>query len=302
MIHHVFANRSNIGDWLSARGIQSLLAPHQVTEHLCDEPFVPETLTRLEALNADDLIIIGGGGLFMDYFEPFWRGFQAIAERVPFVIWGVGCCDMKRTNSLPPASLLHEIVNKSRYCIVRDELTRNYLSHCKPVPAIPCPSMTVVSDVPSKNFSMLYADAYDNIGPQVYEKTIKTLKEYATRTGRKYRQTNNIISQANESQLKQVVEMYTDADLVVASRLHGCILGVAMGRKVLAISGDRKIEAFMHSANLGDWVLNLEQIDQLDERLAMLPDQNVCTDFIVNARRQNEAFAERIKTLIMETR
>ena len=47
MIHHVYANQSNVGDWLSARGIQSLLAPLTVTEHLCDEPFVPETLRKL---------------------------------------------------------------------------------------------------------------------------------------------------------------------------------------------------------------------------------------------------------------
>ena len=44
MIHHVYANRSNAGDWLSALGIQRLLAPLPVTEHLCDEPFVEETL------------------------------------------------------------------------------------------------------------------------------------------------------------------------------------------------------------------------------------------------------------------
>ena len=40
MIHHVFANRSNIGDWLAARRIQHLLRPLTVKEHLCDEPFV----------------------------------------------------------------------------------------------------------------------------------------------------------------------------------------------------------------------------------------------------------------------
>ena len=95
MIHHVFANRSNIGDWLSARGSQSLLQLLEVEEHLCDEPFVDETLSRLSQAGPDDLIIIGGGGLFMDYFEPFWRGFQTIAERVPFCIWGVGYCDFE---------------------------------------------------------------------------------------------------------------------------------------------------------------------------------------------------------------
>src|SRR5205823_8029379 len=78
-LYHVFANRSNAGDWLSARGIRSLLDAPAVTELLCDEPFVPETLERLSSAGPGDLIVIGGGGLFMDYFEPFWRGFGPVA-------------------------------------------------------------------------------------------------------------------------------------------------------------------------------------------------------------------------------
>src|ERR1043165_8456109 len=105
MIHHVFANKSNIGDWLSAQGIQRLLGV-PVIEHLCDEPFVPETLEALRELKANDLIVIGGGGLFMDYFVPFWEGFREIASRVPFCIWGVGYCHIKREDSRPPPSLL----------------------------------------------------------------------------------------------------------------------------------------------------------------------------------------------------
>jgi len=41
----------------------------------------PETLARLSAVGPNDCIVIGGGGLFMDYFEPFWRGFDQIAQR-----------------------------------------------------------------------------------------------------------------------------------------------------------------------------------------------------------------------------
>ena len=50
-VYHVYANRSNVGDWLSARGIQALLAPLPVTELLCDEPFVPETIERDRIVN-----------------------------------------------------------------------------------------------------------------------------------------------------------------------------------------------------------------------------------------------------------
>ncbi len=44
MIYHIFANLSNIGDWLSAKDIQKLLHPEQIRECLCDEPFVEETI------------------------------------------------------------------------------------------------------------------------------------------------------------------------------------------------------------------------------------------------------------------
>ena len=76
MIYHIFANRSNIGDWLSAKGIQTLLAPAEITECLCDEPFLDETFDRLSDATSRDFIVIGGGGLFMDYFVPFWDQFH----------------------------------------------------------------------------------------------------------------------------------------------------------------------------------------------------------------------------------
>ena len=100
MIYHVYANRSNIGDWVSAKGIQELLSPAAITECFWDGPFVKDTIKRLSKASENDLIVIGGGGLLMDYFEPFWKSFDAIASRIPFCIWGVGYCDLKRTPSL----------------------------------------------------------------------------------------------------------------------------------------------------------------------------------------------------------
>lgn len=297
MIHHVFANRSNIGDWLSARGIQCLLQPHEVVEHLCDEPYVSETLSELKSTTRDDLIVIGGGGLFMDYFEPFWEGFRAIAERVPFVIWGVGYCDMKHAPSRPSTSLLEAIAAQSQLCQVRDELTRSYLQNCDLPAAVICPSITMVSGPTVPRQGLLYSDAYDNVGPAVYKRTVATLKKYAALTGRSYLQTNNIIAKGNESQLEKTLRLYAAADLVIASRLHGCILGAAMGCRVLAISGDRKIESFMHTIGLEDWILDLKQIEDLPARLDTLPGQDSPEEFIVDARLKNRAFAKHVKAL-----
>ena len=38
--------------------------------------------------------------------------------------------------------------------------------------------------------------------------------------------------------------------MVLTSRLHGCIIALALGKKLLAISGDWKVESFMARAGL----------------------------------------------------
>ena len=129
VIYHVFANRKNIGDWLCARAMQSLL-DQPVVELMCDEPFVADTLARLSAAGPEDLVLIGGGGLLMDYFQPFWVGFEPLSRRLPFCLWGVGCCDMKRVDSAVDADLITRIVRRSRLCVVRDQLTRENCGAC----------------------------------------------------------------------------------------------------------------------------------------------------------------------------
>ena len=89
MIHHLYANRSNVGDWLAAQGIQQLLG-RPVTEHLGDTPFVAETRARLLEASEGDVLVIGGGGLFMDYFDPLWSALDAVAGRFRVAIWGAG--------------------------------------------------------------------------------------------------------------------------------------------------------------------------------------------------------------------
>src|SRR5687767_1003322 len=122
MIYHIYANQSNIGDWLSAKGIQKLLAPAEITECFSDEPFINETLSKLSAATPEDFIVIGGGGLIMDYFTPFWKAFLPVSERIPFALWGIGCCDLKNENSLPDKQLILKIIHNSRVTVVRDHL------------------------------------------------------------------------------------------------------------------------------------------------------------------------------------
>jgi polysaccharide pyruvyl transferase WcaK-like protein len=294
MIHHVFANRSNIGDWLSARGIQQLLAPYPVVEHLCDEPFVAATLAALSTTSVEDLIVIGGGGLFMDYFVPFWQGFQSIASRTPSCIWGVGYCDLKLEPSRPPQALIEQIATRCRLCVVRDELTHSALARCALPPPVPCPSLVAVDEPAQQGFGLLHVDNYTTAGADVYEAMDAHSRAFAGRTQRPYWTTNNRIPAGSEAARAAVLARYAAADIVLSSALHGCIFAVAMGRKVLAVSGDRKIEGFMQAAGLGQWVCDLDEVDQVPERLASLAGQPTVHPFVQQARAANRAVAAHV--------
>jgi hypothetical protein len=300
MIYHVYANQSNVGDWLSARGIQSLLAPLEVKKVFCDAPFAPAALAELNQAGPEDFIVIGGGGLFMDYFGPFWEGFLPIAARVPFCIWGAGCCDLKRFRSRPPAKLLTDIIRQSRLCVVRDELTRSFFSGCELPPPVVCPTVNAVPWTGGEEKRLLHVDHYDSVGPENYERMVVIAREFAVRTQRSYRQTNNLIPAGHNGALQKTLALYASADLVLTSRLHGCIIALAMGRRVLAVSGDRKVESFMHAAGLQDWVCDLGAIDSLPDRLAELGSQRVPVEFIERARRQNESIARQVRSIILK--
>lgn len=274
VIHHVFANKSNIGDWLSAIGIQRLLAPHAIVEHLCDEPFVPETLAALEAASPDDLIVIGGGGLFMDYFFSFWEGFNKIAGKTPYCLWGVGFCDSKREATCPPLSEIREIVERSQFCFVRDDLSLRYLSNLAFPKPKGCPSVVAVMKEPSRIEGLVHVDNYTTAGADVFARMDQIARDYAGTTRRPYRRTNNRISAGNVCELHQTLEEYRSSDIVVSSGLHGCVIAVAMGKRVIAVSGDWKIESFMNAVGLKAWVLDVDEVEKLPLYLENIFEQN----------------------------
>jgi hypothetical protein len=302
MIHHVFANTSNIGDWLSAQGIQSLLGADagqgNLLEHYCDEPFLPATFRALSQAGAQDLVIIGGGGLFMDYFTPFWEGFLPVSARVPFCIWGVGFCDAKYRDSRPPSGLLETVVQRARFCSVRDDLSRHYLAACLVPAAVSCPSVCVLEPVAGQGGGLLYVDAYDNLGERSYQLTVSLLQEFAGVSGRRYRQVNHRIKAGSHTELQGMLDAYRESDLVVSSRLHGCIIALALGKKLLAISGDRKVESFMARAGLEQWVVDAANVQAIPGYLEGIGQQGSVQEFITRSRQENALLGRKVEHLL----
>ncbi|MGH8021414.1 MAG: polysaccharide pyruvyl transferase family protein [Opitutaceae bacterium] len=304
MIHHVFANRSNAGDWLSAIGIQQLLASgaEGVVEHLCDAPFVPETIARLGRAGADDFIVLGGGGLFMNYFSPFWRDFLPIARRVPFAIWGVGACDIINHDSLPPRDLVREIVSLSRLCVVRDELTREFIGsdNLQHAP-VPCPTINALENraAAAPAGIVLHVDHYENVGAENFERMERFAARFAASSGRRHSKTNNLLPAGRRSELEKIIALYAAADLVLTSRLHGCIIAAALGRPFLAVTGDRKIDSFMRAAGLEKWLCPLEEIDSIPDRFARLDrERPSASAFVAQSRKDNQSVATEVLELL----
>lgn len=291
MIYHVFANRSNAGDWLAALGIRKLLGPLPVIECLCDEPFVPQTLVRLEQAAPWDLIIIGGGGLFMDYFQPFWEGFLPIAQRVRYCLWGVGCCQMKWQNTRLPVGLVRDIVNGSQFCVVRDELTRDSLPGCKVEDAVPCPSLVMFNTQTVSGAGVLHVASYEESKPEVYNAMRRCARRYAKDSGRRYCEVNNRIPNGSLPALEELIQQYVQADVVLSARLHGCVIALALGRKVLAVSNDLKIESFMRMVGLEQWVVDYSAVADLPVRIKELPGQEAAHGFVARAVTQHQEIA-----------
>jgi polysaccharide pyruvyl transferase WcaK-like protein len=297
MIYHVFANRSNIGDWLSAKGIQKLLAPADITECLCDVPYIGETMAVLSKATERDLIVIGGGGLLMDYFVPFWEAFLEVAQRVPFCIWGVGYCDLKLEASLPAGGLIEDIVSQSRLCYVRDELSRSHLPHCRLPEPVPCPSINLIEPAGHSGSDLLHVVNYSTVGAESYDRMCLAAQQFVGDRGIHYRETNNRVKKNGVEEMNRVLAHYASSDIILSSALHGCIIGVAMGKKVVAVSGDRKIEAFMAAVGLEDWVLDIAEVPSLRRRLDEIGSQQDPGIFLKDVRRKNEVIASQIRRL-----
>jgi polysaccharide pyruvyl transferase WcaK-like protein len=299
MIYHIYANRSNIGDWVAAKGIQQLLSPLELTECLCDTPFVKTTINRLSRATRDDFIIIGGGGLLMDYFTPFWEAFETIAGHTPFCIWGIGYCDLKHEQTLIGNDLIRRIIKKSKLTIVRDELTRSYLKEPAIPPPIPCPSINYIKPFQSTGKGILHIVNYEASGEETYEMMHIAARTFAEKTGRSFYETNHRIPDNSEEHMQAIIRRYQQSDIVISSALHGCIIGVSMGLKVLAVSGDRKIDAFMEAVGLKQWVLDISQASRVAGELEALTFQPNRIQALNEIRKKNQEVGKKIQKIVL---
>lgn len=307
-VFHVFANRANSGDWLSARAIRSLLKPRYCVELLCDREYIRQTLAVLRFATSDDLIVIGGGGLIKDTFAPLWKGIAGLNPSIPVVLWGIGACVHKRGGAPLPIADVTAVARRARMVSLRDDLSRDYLRELNPDPALACPSLSAVithcrktelmRSAPSPLKDGLLHVIHDRlVSGAVKEEMTSAAREMALRWGLSYRETDNMIPDGDERELTRLLDRYARASIVVSSRLHGCIMGIGAGCKVLAVSGDLKIESFMSAAGLADWVLEGQDAGPISSKLKAVAEQPSIGPFLDFAEKATLDLADRIRRM-----
>lgn len=267
-IFHISANRSNIGDWLSAMGIDITLAPLRIHPLYCDRRFVKRTMARLRYSEENDLIVIGGGGLLHGYFAPFWEALSQVSLRVPYVVWGVGICEKQLGDSQSLSRVLADVLQGAEMVVVRDPRSSEYLSTLSVESRIvPCPSAVLFDHTWPEGRGMLHVKHRKLLPRDTLDAISDILSNYATATGREYREVDNIVRAGSRHDLIGVLDCYARSDIIVSSRLHGCLIGAAMGKRVLAVSADRKLDAFMETVALEDQVIEETDIGNLEDLL-----------------------------------
>lgn len=287
---YIYANRKNSGDFLSAKGVK-LAVGVEAPEHVIEKN-LPNLKTILEA-NQDIKLIIGGGGLLKDSFEEFWR--IVLLSGTRYVCFGIGICDIKGQNSFLTDDILRKVIANAQMVWVRDSRTSALIEnkYGLTVQRILCPSVfyihrkyaatdkkkTVHGDKPR----LLYTH---------HRKLVRTAKkgdDFIRNMVRQICKTNGFVFSEVDNICRnpaRLLKQYANADIIINTRLHGCIFSYALDKPFVAISADTKIDSFVYDYCNAD-VLDIKQITL--EKINNAIHQNMCLsprkgDFLSNIK------------------
>ena len=97
------------------------------------------------------------------------------------------------------------------------------------------------------------------------------------------------------TELYKWLDLYSSADLTVSSSLHGCILALSLGSKLIAVSRDWKIEGFLQMVDLVEAICDIDEIEKKAKHLGLQKD---VSKRIEKIKKENAYFAQEVKNLI----
>lgn len=251
----------------------------------------------ITTLASSDLLISGGGSLLQDITSRngilYYLGVLEMAYRlrIPTLIYaqGIGPIQLERNRGLTARAL-----NKAACVTVRDDASKRFLKDigvqapliqtADPVLGIHSQSiderkgmnllkragcdgakpimLVALRSWGEKDRVLLFAQAFDQAARDGYDVVFLAMQHTA----------DSAISMAVAGHMEEKAYVLTDgydtptlfaltkcADVVVGMRLHALIIGAACGKRLMALSYDPKIDAFMHQVDRNH-LLSLQNI------------------------------------------
>jgi hypothetical protein len=246
-VHYCCANDLNVGDFLSMLGVQALLdVPGR---ELLMQGSLGKFKAALDGLERGDVLVIGGGGLLKDHFAKYWDVIFAAqdAKALSLYNFGIGVCDIKGKSTILDDARLSSIAERCEVSVLRPEVPASMVGHPRVRESF-CPSEYFVSarhreaETPASR-RLLYVDHEKLVGPEVSARIKQMLRDVCMRRGLEYGECDNMIRNRD---YESCLALYREAAVVVTTRLHGYILAHGLGLRAMAISNDRKIDAYAH--------------------------------------------------------
>jgi hypothetical protein len=248
VVGYVFADPTNSGDYASHLGIKLLAKTkgidifcHQAAKRLSSPPSSIGTWSGL---------IIGGGGLLQPVFETFWQ--EILDTGIPFAIFGVGENTLGELRPIFNRDLLRDIAARALAIHVRDNRTYDAFTSCGAGGDVTiglCPSANLLQTFRDTKFRKSQNKLLHVVHPSDIRLAGKELPQVkaqirclATRLSLVYVETDNLAGFN-----KAIVKKYQSADIVISSRLHGCIFSHSLGQRFIAVSCDMKTQAFVET-------------------------------------------------------
>ncbi|MCU0679001.1 MAG: polysaccharide pyruvyl transferase family protein [Planctomycetes bacterium] len=288
---HVW-DKKNKGDVAIVMAVQELLRQGLGPVEINDFPV--EVLKKFDAnliknINSHDLVIIGGGGIFYNYFLPFDKTVIG-SVRAPIVLFGVGYIREiggRKLNRRAKDSVAF-LARKAALVGVRDYYTKRFLLangiRAAKIKLVGDPAIVLTEKKPTDfplrpgvkiGFNLNYS-GWLGFGrwKQDIIKAYRQVAEYFVKTKKAscyyllhHPDERNIISQLTIADL-QIIDLpprqqkyiYGQLDLVIGMMLHSCVMACGAGTPEINVAYDLRNKNFARYIGCPELFITLEKL------------------------------------------
>ena len=296
-LHYAVNGLGNAGDTVLVAATRKILGGQFQGERL-DLP------AKAEYINQFDVIVIGGGGLFIRDTKPGvsgWRWNISIDElkkiKVPIIVFAIGYNRFRDQADFDPVFSEHVkvLIEKASFFSMRDkcapEQMRPYVSDLvNKIIYQPCPASLLSHFYPidiKPEKTLVFSPAMDRPELRKMNKDaiIKALN-YAKDKGWKVQVVGHIQMDSDfksnfefidlhKKPAEYIMDFYSKVGLTIGMRLHSAIIPFGLGLPIAPIISHDKIKYFLDDVRHPEWAVEMESPDLTDHLINRIDDPTV---------------------------